>query len=76
MGTKEIKVQILGPAGQTLLELESDGEQGVVHVVLRDFDSQHNEISATGTVLTLEELEELNIAITDAIQHQKRSENR
>lgn len=75
MSVKEIKLEIDNGVCITQLFLESDSEQRIVHVTLKDLDRDYKEVSATGVILDAKELEELKIAIENAIDHQKRYEN-
>ncbi|MEK5432647.1 hypothetical protein MKY88_17400 [Lysinibacillus sp. FSL R7-0073] len=72
MSNKEVKVTIEGPASHTLFELESDGEQGIIHVVLRDMDSNFKEVGVVGVILSPDELQEIYYAIVDILKHQER----
>lgn len=72
MSNKEVKVTIEGPVSHTLFELDSDGEQGIIHVVLRDMDSNFKEVGVAGVILSPDELQEIYYAIADVLKHQER----
>lgn len=72
MSNRRIELCIEGPASHTVLQLESDGEQGIIHVVLRDQDSEFNDVSVAGVILAPEELQEIYYAIEDVLKHQER----
>lgn len=63
------------------VEVESDSEQGVVHVVVREFKNTTNdagefesvEKNAVGVVLLAEELKEICLVIEEALDHQERT---
>lgn len=66
------------------IELESNPEQGIVHLVLREFEDVTNgtgqvvkieEKSSAGAVLLVEELLEIQSVISDALAHQYRAAN-
>lgn len=66
------------------IELESNGDQAVVHLVLREFKDVLNgtgevekieESSSVGVVLLVEELFEIQSVISDALAHQFRAAN-
>lgn len=66
------------------IEVESNAEQAVVHLVLREFKNVTNEVgvvvsveeeNAVGVVLLVEELLEIQAVISDALAHQYRAEN-
>jgi hypothetical protein len=63
------------------VEVESNSEQGVVHVVVREFKNTTNDVgevesvekNAVGVVLLAEELKEICLVIEEALDHQERT---
>lgn len=67
------------------IELESNADQAVVHFVLREYKDAKDAVgqvgeveekNAVGVVLLVEELLEIQSAISDALAHQYRAENK
>ena len=70
---------------QFSIEIESNADQAVVHLVLREFQNVSDEVgeivaveekSSAGVVLLVEELIEIQSVISDALAHQFRAENK
>lgn len=66
------------------IEVESNADQAVFHLVLREFQNVSDEVgevvsveekNVVGVVLLVEELLEIQSVISDALAHQYRAEN-